>query len=154
MVERVFTLNKESPFLIFNAPFRSTLWVDRIVFNTKDPRWSSRIAGTELTVLMMVDEDDDDGGQSRSFDKQEMSIGSLNRNSFVKPVFDIVGGWGFASRDSIIPSTPHTWSHSVLISGSFELQDHESIDLSIRTTARWFDYNSMIRDLKHRSSPN
>lgn len=96
----------------------------------------------------MVDEDDEDGGKLRFMDKQEMSIGALNRNSFMRPVFDIDGGWSFTSRDSIVPSVPHTWSHGVLVSESLKLQDHESIDLTIRTTARWLDVNSLIRDLK------
>ncbi len=147
MKQQVYTLTKEAPFLIFSASERSMLWVDRFVFNTDDPNWSRRLGGAQLFNLMTVNEDDDDGGITRSLQKATRSIGLLNRNTFIRPMFDIEGGWCFSHPPLELPDVPHTWIHSIGLTGSLKLKDKESIELTIRTNSEFLDVLGMIHDL-------
>lgn len=144
MQPRIFTIHKGSAPLIFHAQSPTTLWVDRVVFNTSDPNWSQRIAGTQLTVVMFLSKDDDDGGTTQALQKENRSIAALNRNTFVQPVFDIEGSWAFTPNLTPTEKGPHTWSYGVTLGTSLELQDHESIALTIRTTAEYIDGMELI----------
>lgn len=147
MEQRVHTLRKSVPYLLFQASKPTALWVDRIVFNTEDPKWSQRIAGAQLNVLMSVSEDDEDGGVTRAMQLENQSIGLLNRNTFIRPVFDIKGGWEFTPRPVVVSNTPHTWVHGIMLGGGLKLQDNESIEISIRTSSEFMDVEGMIEDL-------
>lgn len=147
MIQRVFILRKNLPALIFTSPIASILWVDRIVLNTDDPNWSQRVSGARLFNFMSVSEDDDDGGITRAQQKETRSIGLLNRNTFIRPVFDIEGGWCFRHPHLVLPDVPHTWVHSIGLTGSLKLKAKESIELSIRTNSEFLDVEAMIHDL-------